>query len=89
MAKSQYSMIAVGAILAALLLGLVALVAAAPAVPIGGWYPVSSLPEARASLGVVTHGNWLYAIGGRNSAGKAVTSVLARAKRGRRLSELE
>ena len=75
MAKSQYSMIAVGAILAALLLGLVALVAAAPAVPIGGWYPVSSLPEARASLGVVTHGNWLYAIGGRNSAGKAVTSV--------------
>ena len=75
MAKSQYSLIAAGTILAALLLGLVALVAAAPAVPIGAWHRLSDLPEARAGLGVATHGNWLYAIGGRNSASKVVASV--------------
>ena len=75
MTKSQYPLIAAGAILAALLLGVVTLAAASPAVPIGRWPPVTSLPEARTGLGVVTHGNWLYAIGGRNSAGKAVASV--------------
>ena len=81
MTSSWRTTLTFGLVLVGLLLVILTMIAAAePAVPIGNWTAMASLPEPRASLGVVTHaGEWLYSIGGRN-AGESATAAAWRAR---------
>ncbi|MFZ2423183.1 MAG: hypothetical protein WA029_18775, partial [Anaerolineae bacterium] len=50
-------------------------VAANPVADISGWASVTALPEALDSTAAVALGDWLYVMGGRNSAGNALSTV--------------
>jgi N-acetylneuraminic acid mutarotase len=75
MTLSRRSMMLVVTLLCMILCVFAALVTAAPSEPLVQWTEVAALPAQRASLGVVSHGDWLYAVGGRDAAGKATTNV--------------
>ena len=56
-------------------LGVASVMAIAPQTPIGQWNPTTALPNARAGVAVVASGDWVYAIGGWDTANNPVAEA--------------
>ena len=82
MTRLRRTVVLVVASLCIMFFSLAALAAAAPAAPIGQWTAVASLPESRASLGVVTHRRLALRSGRAKLSRQSHIERLARSDRG-------